>query len=38
MVERIGGTVRLFMGSYRNLKITTQDDLPVAEAVLRSRA
>jgi 2-C-methyl-D-erythritol 4-phosphate cytidylyltransferase len=37
MVERIGGTVRLFMGSSRNIKITTQDDLPIAEAVLRSR-
>ena len=37
MVERAGGTVRLFMGSYRNLKITTRDDLSIAEAVLGDR-
>ena len=38
MVERNGGTVRLFMGSYRNLKITTRDDLSIAEAVLGDTA
>ena len=38
MVERAGGKVRLFMGTYTNLKITTQEDLPIAEAILRSGA
>ena len=38
MVERLGGRVRLFTGSYSNIKITTPDDLPIAEAVLRTRA
>jgi len=38
MVERLGGKVRLFTGSYSNIKITTPDDLPIAEAVLRTRA
>ena len=37
MVERIGGRVRLFMGSYGNIKVTTSEDLPIAEVILRSR-
>ena len=37
MVERVGGAVRLFMGSYHNLKVTTPDDLLLAEGVLRAR-
>ncbi len=37
MVERIGGKVRLFMGSYDNIKITTPEDLPIAEAILKAR-
>jgi len=36
MVERIGGEVKVFAGSYSNIKITTPEDLPVAEAILRS--
>ena len=34
MVERLGVSVRVFMGSPRNLKVTTPDDLLVAEALL----
>ncbi len=37
MVERLGGAVKLFMGSYDNLKVTTPNDLAVAEALLRAR-
>ena len=37
MVERIGGKVRLFMGSYENIKVTTTEDLAIAEAILVSR-
>ena len=35
LVERYGGKVRIVMGSYRNIKITTQEDLVIAEAFLR---
>lgn len=38
MVERVGGKVRLFMGSYENIKVTTPEDLPVAEALFMTRA
>ena len=38
MIEQIGGKVRLFMGSYSNIKITTPEDLPMAEAILNARA
>lgn len=37
MVERLGVPVHVFMGSYDNLKVTTPEDLVVAEAVLRAR-
>ena len=37
MVERVGGKVRIFMGSYYNIKVTTPEDLTVAEAVLNAR-
>ena len=37
MVERLGGVVRLFMGSYANIKVTTPEDLEVAEAILKSQ-
>lgn len=37
MVESIGHPVKVFMGSYRNLKITTPEDLAMAEIFLRSR-
>ena len=38
MVEARGGTVTLFMGSYDNVKVTTPEDLAVAEVVLTRRA
>lgn len=34
LVERMGATVHLLPGSLRNLKITTQEDLALAEALL----
>jgi 2-C-methyl-D-erythritol 4-phosphate cytidylyltransferase len=37
LVERLGHTVKLYMGAYDNVKITTPDDLVLAEAVLRQR-
>ena len=37
MVERLGHPVHMFLGSYENLKITTRDDLTIAEALLTSR-
>jgi 2-C-methyl-D-erythritol 4-phosphate cytidylyltransferase len=36
-VERIGGTVKLYPGSRENMKITTPDDLAIAELLLRKR-
>jgi 2-C-methyl-D-erythritol 4-phosphate cytidylyltransferase len=38
LVERLGCPVKMFLGSYENLKVTTPEDLAVAEALLRSRA
>ena len=38
MVERMGHRVRMFMGSYRNIKVTTPEDLSIAEAILKTRA
>ena len=37
VVERFGHRVRVFLGSPANLKVTTPDDLTLAEALLRSR-
>jgi len=37
MVERAGHPVTVSMGSYENVKVTTPEDLVVAEAILRSR-
>ena len=37
MVEGIGGKVRIFIGDYHNIKVTTQEDLPIAEAILKRR-
>jgi 2-C-methyl-D-erythritol 4-phosphate cytidylyltransferase len=34
LVERLGGQVRIVSGDYRNIKITTPEDLLVAEAFL----
>lgn len=36
LVERLGVPVRMVMGSYTNLKITTAEDLAVAEAFLKA--
>ena len=33
MVESLGGTVKVFQGSYHNIKITTPEDLLVAEVL-----
>lgn len=38
LVERYGGTVRIVMGSYRNIKVTTPEDVLIAEAFLKSCA
>ena len=38
MLEMLGHQVKLFMGSYENLKITTPEDIVIAEAILRSRS
>jgi len=37
LVERTGGTVRVIMGSYENIKITTPEDLILAEEILKRR-
>ena len=38
LVERAGGTVRVIASPPGNLKVTTPDDLQVAELALRERA
>ena len=38
MVELAGGTVKLFMGSYENIKVSTPKDLTAAQVLLESRA
>jgi 2-C-methyl-D-erythritol 4-phosphate cytidylyltransferase len=35
LVEKAGYKVKLYMGSYDNIKITKPDDLAVAEALLK---
>jgi 2-C-methyl-D-erythritol 4-phosphate cytidylyltransferase len=37
LVERYGGKVKIVMGSYHNIKITTPEDLVIAEALLKIR-
>jgi 2-C-methyl-D-erythritol 4-phosphate cytidylyltransferase len=37
LVERSGGKVRVIMGSYENIKITTPEDLLLAEEILKRR-
>ena len=37
MVESLGGQVKMFPGSYENLKVTTPEDLLLAEVFLRAR-
>lgn len=36
VAERAGHTISLFEGSYRNIKVTTEEDLIIAEALLGS--
>lgn len=38
MVELVGGAVKLFMGSYENIKVSTPEDLAAARVLLESRA
>jgi 2-C-methyl-D-erythritol 4-phosphate cytidylyltransferase len=35
LVEKAGFKVKLYMGSYDNIKITKQEDLAVAEVLLK---
>jgi 2-C-methyl-D-erythritol 4-phosphate cytidylyltransferase len=37
LVERLGIPVKMVMGSYENIKITTIEDVAIAEAVLKGR-
>lgn len=37
VAERAGHTISLFEGSYENIKITTSEDLIIAEALMKSR-
>ena len=37
LVEAAGNCGHLCMGSYSNLKLTTREDLPAAEAFLKGR-
>jgi 2-C-methyl-D-erythritol 4-phosphate cytidylyltransferase len=37
MVESLGHVVKMFLGSYENLKVTTPEDLILAEAFLKQR-
>jgi 2-C-methyl-D-erythritol 4-phosphate cytidylyltransferase len=37
LVEQIGHKVKLIMGSYENIKITTPEDIVIAKAILESR-
>jgi len=37
LVERLGIPVKMIMGSYQNIKITTEEDLPIAEAIIKGR-
>jgi 2-C-methyl-D-erythritol 4-phosphate cytidylyltransferase len=37
LVERIGATVAIVAGSSMNLKITTLDDLHIAEAIVAAK-
>ncbi len=37
MVEKLGQRVKVYMGSYENIKVTTPEDLELAEIILRRR-
>jgi len=36
MVEALGHPVKMFQGSYQNIKVTTAEDLVIAEAFLKA--
>jgi 2-C-methyl-D-erythritol 4-phosphate cytidylyltransferase len=36
LVEQYGGKIKVIMGSYKNIKITTPEDLAIAEALLKT--
>jgi 2-C-methyl-D-erythritol 4-phosphate cytidylyltransferase len=38
LVERYGGSVKVVAGSYANIKITTPEDMVLAEALLMKEA
>jgi 2-C-methyl-D-erythritol 4-phosphate cytidylyltransferase len=38
LVESMGHPVRMFRGSYENLKVTTPEDLAIAATFLQTRA
>jgi len=38
LIERLGHRVKVYMGSYDNIKITTQEDLVIAETFLQRKA
>lgn len=35
LVERYGGKIKVIMGSYKNIKVTTPEDIRIAEALLK---
>jgi 2-C-methyl-D-erythritol 4-phosphate cytidylyltransferase len=37
LVERNGGTIMVVQGSYTNIKVTTPEDLLIAEVFLKMR-
>ncbi|MEW6115736.1 MAG: 2-C-methyl-D-erythritol 4-phosphate cytidylyltransferase [Nitrospirota bacterium] len=37
LVEKYGGLIRIVEGSYRNIKVTTPEDIAIAEALLKCR-
>ena len=37
VAEKAGQAISLFEGSYENIKITTEEDLIIAEALLKAR-
>lgn len=37
LVERYGGNVKVIMGSYTNIKITTPEDINIAEAIIKDK-
>lgn len=37
LVEALGYKVKVYMGSHENIKVTTQEDLALAEVILRNR-